>query len=352
MSNRRELSYVLSAMIRLVQSRNALFVICAFLVSVIILVGFWPFNFFPSNGANWLGHEKGLRFSHYGIAYSKDSLFLSPLGSSTESAHPISIEILLKPYEEIDGYVALIVLLSHGLHEAPLRTIGQWRSFFLVRTPRQTNRADGKVDEIDVRDALRSGEQRFVALTAGPRGEAIYVDGVRAETFPSHRWLPHPNGKTSFRVVVGNDTAGKSPWHGEVLGLAIYERELRPEDVRLHHAHWQEGNYAALVGEPGVIGVYTFDEGSGPWAHNRVADSGHLWIPERFRPLEGEVLATPGRGFKVEWYFVEDVIINILGFVPLGYFLMDHPEMRGTNSPWEVPSRCNTRRASSRKVAG
>ena len=321
-SGNRELLHAVSAVGRLIWSRNALTVICVLLVAAIIVAGFWPFNFFPSNGASWLGQEKGLCFTHYGIAHSKDSLFLSPPGPAAETARPLSIEILLKPYEETTGYIAGIVVLSHDLHEAPLLTIGQWRSFFLVRTPRQPNRTEGEVDEIGVKGALRSGEQQFVTLTAGPRGATIYLDGARAEDFPSHRLLRRQDEETSFRMVLGNDTAGKSPWHGEVLGLAIYGRELGPEDVRRHQAHWREGNYSALTGEQGAVGVYTFDEGSGPWVRNRVANSGHLWVPDRFRPLQSEVLATPGRGFKVQWYFVEDVIINILGFVPLGFFLM------------------------------
>ena len=337
-SAKRELLHVLSAAERLVHSRNPLLAICVLLVTVIIVAGLWPFDFFPANGANWLSQKRGVRFSHYGIGYSKDALVLSPPDSAAEPVQPLSIEILLKPYEETAGYIARIVVLSRDLEEAPLLTIGQWRSFFLVRTPRQANEADGEVDEIGVKGALRPGEKRFVTLTAGPRGATIYLDGARAEDFPSHRLSSNAGGKTSFRLVLGNDTVGKSPWHGEILGLAIYDRELRPEDVRLHYEQWGEGNYSALTGGRGVVGVYTFDEGSGPWVHNRVADSGRLWIPDLFRPLQREILASPGRGFKLERYFVEDVIVNVLGFVPLGYFLMGlllaYPGPSSTRPMW------------------
>jgi hypothetical protein len=322
MNDKRRLPHVVFAKTGLMRNRNALLVTCGLVVTAIIVLGLWPFNFFPSNGTNWLGKDKGLRFCHYGVAYSKDSLFLSPLSSTTEAFHPISIEILLKPYEETVGYIAHIVVLSRGLHEAPLLTIGQWKSFLEVLTSRQVDRGDSEVDKLGLRGALRPNEQRFVTLTGGKGGTIIYLDGARAADFPSQSLLGTRGEKASFRVILGNDITGKSPWHGEVLGLAIYERELRPEEVHLHYAQWQQENYLAIATEPAVVGEYTFEEGSGPWVYNRVADSGHLWIPGGFRPLQSEVLATPGRAFKVKWYFIQDVIINILGFVPLGYFLM------------------------------
>jgi VanZ family protein len=322
MTDRRGFFYFRFGVTGLLQNRSALSLTCVLVVTAIIIVGLWPFNFFPSNGTNWVGKEKGLRFSHFGIAYSKDSLFLSPLSSTIEAFHPISIEILLKPYEETDGYIACIAVLSHNLLEAPSLTVGQWRSFFLIRTPRQANPATEEFDEIGVKDALRTGQQRFLTFTAGRTGAIIYVDGAKAKDFPSHRLLPDQNQETSFRVVLGNDIAGKSPWHGEVLGLAIYERELTPNEVCLHYAHWRAGNYSGLTEERGVVGVYTFDERSGPSVHNRVANSGHLRIPERFRALKPTVLAAPGRGIRLKLPFVQDVVVNILGFVPLGYLLM------------------------------
>jgi hypothetical protein len=56
-------------------------------------------------------------------------------------------------------------------------------------------------------------------------------------------------------------------------------------------------------------------------ARRMIGPEPHLIDPMDLSSLSA-VCTTPRQGFKISWYFVQNVMINILGFVPLGYFLM------------------------------
>ena len=73
---------------------------------------------------------------------------------------------------------------------------------------------------------------------------------------------------------------------------------------------------ASLAGEPGLVAFYAFDEASGQRAGGRFAGAPDLLIPREFRPLQRTVLHWPGSGDTRRGWFRQDLLLNILGFVP------------------------------------
>ena len=75
-----------------------------------------------------------------------------------------------------------------------------------------------------------------------------------------------------------------------------------------------------LIKNEGPIALYIFNEGWGTTVHNQMNSENDLRIPEHFFVLHAPFLETPWDEFQPSWSYWKNVMINIGGFVPLGFF--------------------------------
>jgi glycopeptide antibiotics resistance protein len=68
----------------------------------------------------------------------------------------------------------------------------------------------------------------------------------------------------------------------------------------------------------GIQALYLFSERSGRYVHNSVNPALDLQIPPRFVLLHEPFLIPFWREFEFNWGYAQDLLINIIGFVPLG----------------------------------
>ena len=68
------------------------------------------------------------------------------------------------------------------------------------------------------------------------------------------------------------------------------------------------------------MGLYLFNEGNGKVVHNQVDAATDLLIPERFFVLHQPFLELPWEEFRSDLHYWNNVGINIVGFIPLGFF--------------------------------
>jgi glycopeptide antibiotics resistance protein len=54
--------------------------------------------------------------------------------------------------------------------------------------------------------------------------------------------------------------------------------------------------------------------------HNVVNPDETLTIPETFKPVRRKLLVPPWPDFQWNWSFVQDMTVNLLGFIPAGFF--------------------------------
>jgi VanZ family protein len=148
-------------------------------------------------------------------------------------------------------------------------------------------------------------------MTSGQQGTFLYRDAKPqqqegyASLFPE-RYLG--------RLLLGHAPGGTNPWTGDILGLAVYGRALPADEIAQHYREWLEQKPHPLQG---ARALYTFDEGAGEIVHNRSGSAPNLIIPPRFAPLLPTVLALP-HPFRLHRI---DSVVNVLGFIPLGFFL-------------------------------
>ena len=102
--------------------------------------------------------------------------------------------------------------------------------------------------------------------------------------------------------------------------MAIYNRTFPAEQVFKHYQSYLENNFTTHPEKEGCIGLYLFNEKQGAVIKDYSNLNNHLTIPVLFRPVKKIILDSPWQDFRWKNFFVQDTIINLLGFIPLGFF--------------------------------
>jgi len=69
------------------------------------------------------------------------------------------------------------------------------------------------------------------------------------------------------------------------------------------------------------VARYAFSERTGREIHNDVATGPSLEIPEHFQVPHKAMLTSAAKDFELNRVYIDDVLLNIAGFVPLGMIL-------------------------------
>lgn len=291
-----------------------IFAVC----SGMLIIGLWPFDFRPANNVMWLGDRNGINFYGNGAVTSVDSWNnkQNPLFPDKS----ISMELWLRPLTETNSLPTILTLYDE---KTPyIFFIGQWRSHLAIRsrTDDPDARKPGKgYQEIGLSNALLKNIDTFITITSGPEGTAIYQNGVRARFSPRHRLLAGYKGEP-FRLILGNSYSTGSYWIGYLSGLAIYNRTLTHRDVSRSYLDWIHKGIPPME-ESGCIALYLFDEKKGAIVYDHMSYGRQLIIPEIFTPVNLTALHFPWHDdFQWNRSFFQDVIINIAGFIPFGFF--------------------------------
>jgi glycopeptide antibiotics resistance protein len=298
--------------------KNILGLICLVIIAVIFLAGLWPFNFSPENRVRWLKDQSGVEFYGQSLVFSTIPLFQS----STIPVKSFSIELSLQSITESGAHIGHI-FSTFDEQGSETFFVGQWRSHLLLGKGihgKKTYR------EIGIRDVLKKGDKRFVTITSGADETRIYVDGLLLKSSPKFQ-LFSMKEKPWGRILLGNAPTGNENWTGNLLSLAIYDRALTGEQVSQHFQKWMIEGKSSLSTEEGIVSLYLFDEHSGTLAHDSVGDH-HLLIPTIFKVLKKTILVPPWEDFQLNRSYLMDILTNILGFIPFGFFFSGYLWMK------------------------
>src|SRR5215475_9200119 len=118
-----------------------------------------------------------------------------------------------------------------------------------------------------------------------------------------------------WKLVLGTSPDGDDGWAGQLRGLALYDREFTGGDVAIHYRNWTNGRPEAR----GACNFYRFYEHAGNTIHDAGTPGIDLHIPLRYTILNRDFLEPPWKAFTNAWWYWEDVLVNIGGFVPCGF---------------------------------
>jgi hypothetical protein len=292
------------------REKKCLGILCAIVIIGVLIGTLWPFNPFPPNQVSWVLEVNGIRFGRHGVVISKAPLIVG----ATDTRKSCSLELLLQPAEIERVYTILDFYTPDNPGQFLVR---QYRDGLLV----SRNLIDGwnkvKTEKFDVDHAFQRGELLLLTIASGPNGTVVYLNGRQAQVF-SRFTISKSN--LAGQIVMGASAVDYEPWPGEIRGLAIYSKELTPVQVLLHYENW-----TARGGEPpdleGAIARYAFAEGAGHEIHNALASGPDLEIPRSFRVPHKALLKSPVKEFRANWRYLNDLLLNIAGFVPVGFLV-------------------------------
>jgi hypothetical protein len=266
--------------------------LCVVVLSSILVAGLWPFHT-PRNGVSWLKVQNGLRFSGHGAAISSGAFRIR--GPRDETG--CSLEIWLVP-GRTNGAGSILAFDSSPDPRAPflLRQYGP-----SIALQRYLIDQQGRVTHpwFRVKGVFQGGQRVLVTITSGKRNTDLYVNGVLAGTSSDPGIIGR---ELTGRLLLANSTVDDG-WSGSIMGLAVYDRELSPAQVVR----------------------YLFNEREGNTVRNQFDAATDLIIPAKYFVLHQAFLGTNWNQYSPSgsvWRLGsswEDLSINILGFVPVGF---------------------------------
>jgi hypothetical protein len=301
-----QLDHVRSAKIQ----RMLLRAVCAFALLGILVAGLWPFHA-PKNEVTWLSHANGLFFGKYGSIVSASTFKANVL----QGDGSCSLEIWLEPRRVRSSGTILAFYwpdsdfvpfaLRQSLGDLVLQRISPDRLY------------DAKKVKTYIDDVFSHQRPVLVTISSSQAGTKVYADGAFVKNIVSFRISRHD---FTGQLIVGNSPGTTRNWSGQLRGLAIYDRELSVGEVSKHVANWTKSERPDLAKSEGAVALYLFSEGNGNVAHNQVDSATDLLIPENFFVLNEQFLERPWDEFRQDWNYWKDIGINVVGFIPLGFF--------------------------------
>jgi hypothetical protein len=281
-----------------------------------LIAGFWPFDFMPENRARWPADENGVEFTRLSVLDSEKAVDLGSTGADPLQPASVTLELLLQTETFATRSTYTILSLYDG--ELPENLLlAQWRSALLMRNAVVDSAGVRRYRETGVINALRKGEQSFLAIASGPDSTSYYIDGALAKTYPR---LSLRSDSLRGRLLVGTAPTGGASWMGRLSGLAAFNHTLPAADILRHYRMWTGRRAREIASEPGVTALYLFDEDGGRTVRDHSAAHNDLVLPQHYLPLHRNVLLAPNQDLRLDFSNADDVAVNILGFLPFGFF--------------------------------
>jgi hypothetical protein len=285
--------------------------ICVGVVCVILTLGLWPFHS-PDNEVSWLANRNGLAFGRFSTVISSAALQVT--GQEGGAPGPAgTVEVWLQP-RRIWGQGTILAIYNPGnLHQFSLR---QSLSDLALETAIRENPHPANTARLYVPDAFRKPRPVFLTIASGIHGTAVYTNGVLARTAPHFQLAAEA---FTGRLVLGDAPGQTDSWSGDLLGLAIYCRELTAAQALRHYETWTQRARPALSGEERNAALYLFDERAGNVVHDHAGSGVHLYIPSKYMVLEQIFLEPFWREFSLSRSYWDSALKNIIGFIPFGF---------------------------------
>lgn len=293
---------------------------CLGLTAGVFVACLWPFNFSETNRVSVLPENSGIRFEapatpHKanlgGMVFTAEGLSCRSNPSCGQGA--VSIEIRLKAETENSDCLKRIVDVRTA-DGSEAFYIGQWESFFIVRSFALRPAGGKPYQEIGIAHALAAERKRFVTVSSNSEGTAIYLDGRPAKQFPGVRLLKESDTLHGHKLYFGNSPAIDCPWAGDLYGFAVYGRAMGSDEAAESFRRW-EGSQAFGEGDRAQTAVagYRFGAISGERIED-LSNSGNDLTASPRLIFEKPILHLP----RLPDLHAADVMLNVAGFIPLG----------------------------------
>ncbi|MHC1745507.1 MAG: VanZ family protein [Syntrophobacteraceae bacterium] len=289
--------------------------ITLFLCIVMLYFGIRFKGYRPANNVTWLPASEGLGFKRFAVAYTDD--FFPPSTAAGKDAG-LTIEIAFRSLDLTSNHFGYLLCVYAGDEKSQL-LIGQWRHWLLIMNGADH---DGRLGtrKVVVDIGATEGQMALLTIASGGNGTAVYLDGKVIKADPKLQiFYPYQTGRTC--LILGNSVYGRHPWHGLLAGLALYDVAMDPKKTMDDAAKWAAGDFAGLDAGIAPKIRYRFDLNPAEKVSNMAGIGYPLHVPERMVVLKKDFLGWPKMQNEMKWSTARDIMLNFLGFMPLGWML-------------------------------
>jgi VanZ family protein len=291
-----------------VMNTNLLGVLCGMVLGGILVAGLWPFHS-PKNQVKWLAGGNSVHFGRYGTVLSSGKFQTA----RAQVDQPCSLEIWFEPDLTWD-YGTLFAFYTPG---SPRRfSLEQSLTDLVLRTDNPHGHYRTRTAALYVHNVFRQGKPVFVTVTSNRKQVSVYIDGELAGTTSK---LPLSSMDFDGELVISNAPVIENAWAGFLRGLAFYAQALSPAQVVHHYETWTENGRPEVPENEHAVALYLFNEHTGRVIRNHVPTRPDLYIPQRYQVVDQAFLKPFWQEFDPSWDYWKDVLVNIAGFVPLGF---------------------------------
>ena len=290
-------------------ANKLLLVACLLILCIILIAGLSPFTPHLPNEVRWLERENGLYFGEYATILSTTPLRLDGHPDGT-----CSVELWVQPGFIDDSNT----MLAFQTPDTPLQFRIQQNNDALMFT-RQTNGPGGQINKklIYIHQALRRDTPILITVTAGNDGTNVYLDGRLAR---SSKDFGLTRRDLNGGIVVGNSPVINDSWSGILRGIGVYSRAMTPDEISQDFEDWKSSGLPRDSEQKKAVAIYPFTERSGKVIHNQLPGGVDLTIPDYYVVLYPPFLQPFWKHWGWNWGFWRDGIVNVTGFIPLGFF--------------------------------
>ena len=279
----------------------------------------WP----VANDVQWLPDSGAIRFDSGGIAYVDD---LRAVRLSRNSG-PLTIEMAVTPANHFKSGFSPLLVVHDGADRRQL-AIWQYNASLVVMNGDDYDNSQRRPRVVG-RDIFSSQRTIYLTITSGELGTHLYVDGILAAA--NRNWkLSIPIEGEPLRLVLGHSVYGRYGWSGDIHGLALAGEAISAEAVRLRFDRWAaDRDFDALKLDSTML-LFTFNEKTDRGFVDRSGGHQTLELPDHMTVLKKTFLSSPWPHFYWSRAVTSDMVVNVIGFVPLGIvfygFLQCFPE--------------------------
>lgn len=311
-------------LIRLLAQKRNLTLLTLGVLAIILFFGLRPKTWPNINHAEWSPDTQGLMFHAPGFAYVDDLHTLHDRASDQS----FSICLAVSSAKQLPGFRP-ILMFHNGSDESQL-TIAQWETSIIVMNGNDYSYRL-KLPRISSGDILLDGKPRYLGITTGDVGTQLFDNGTLIAEKKGLR-LDIPTNEKKLRLILGNSPYGNHSWEGTLHYLAIYDKQLAPEEMAAS-CQLNDG-----IDRKNPLLLFTFLEGKGTEVQDQSGNDQPLLLPSRPMALKQTFLAPPWPNFTLSKTLLADIIINFLGFIPLGAALYARLRLSEAFSRW-YPAR-------------
>jgi glycopeptide antibiotics resistance protein len=299
-------------------------ILCIGFVGILLAAGLAPFHS-PKNQVKWLEKRNGLQFSRYSSILSAAAFHATAANDTTSE----SIELWLAPTSLRSTNT--ILSFDESDHPGAAFLLRQYKDALVVRQPYIDNFGTSRIEWLAAMKAVREASPTLLTITLGKQGTSIYLDGVVGEAFEARG--TSTNNLTG-RLVLANSPQANDSWAGQILGLAIYHSQLTATQVAEHYRSWKRNRQPSIGKDEAPVALYLFNEGNGNIVHNQLDSTTGLIIPEHYFVLHPQFLSSVMSDYRANWHYWQDIAVNIVGFIPLGFLVATYfSEVRTIKHP-------------------